>query len=1139
MRFNVSKALKFAAVMVLVAAACSGVRGWGQAVTTGTLDGDVTDTVGAVLPGARITVTNQATGAVRQLVSDSAGHFVASQLAADQYDVSVLATGFKESVVHNVKVTVDATASVAVRLDVGTTTQKVEVNAAAVQAGFDPSKTDVSSVIQETQLRELPINQRSFTALVTQQPGLVNMTNATNNTNESPTSLAFSTGSQISSNGLNSLSMAYLVDGVALNSAGYGAPGTAAGGDIPGVEGIQEFKVLTMDYSAAYGGAAGAVVSFATRGGSNNWHGSAYEFLRNNALDAREYFNNLGPQNPYRRSQFGGTIGGPIKRDKTFFFVNYEALRSRLTTTQIADVPTVAARNGGLDGTSGYPVLDTWFNPTSISAGTKALLALYPLPNGIDYGNGVAQSSFANYQPVNQQYGLIRFDQVLSSKDSFMARYSITDANGNSAYHVPAFTLNTLGRIQGLALKWTRVINSNLVNTLSFSFQRSYTFANDGPTGSVDADAYTGEASRALIGELSIGSSSAGGGGGAISPIGSDIVAPLRFAQNAFPLSDDLIWTHGRHTVKFGGRFSPDQSNFTQGGVAGGLYEFSDLNDFLAGGAAASLIKQDGTNPSFKYRTNEFAWYVEDTWRVKPNLTFTLGLRHDFQGPVISEAHSPSRLGTVTSTTDPIPAQGSATFPKNYTLKHFGPRIGVAYDPFNNGKTVVRSGFGLFYDTIGFAGNLVDPLSFNTPQSVVLGSIGYNALPASVRQLGEATVLYLISIGAIPDEFSTIPFPSCPGNSCTTPVGNERGAVYGVFGGLKGPTSLQYNLQVEQQLPGNFKVAGTYTGSHTYHIRVSGYGDMSVVCSYVNGRAYYGTTDKQCGSTAPAIDNYYTPLLFSVSDWEAQSFYNSGTITVARTFGSTATFSSSYSFAKGISDADTNDGGEVATGNVGQAIDLFHPKADRSESMFSIRHRFIMNGVFELPFGQGKRFANGATGIKQQLIGNWALNPLMEFRDGYPMSVLAGLDISNSGVSGTTLPDRPDMIRAKAVKGGIVHYFDPTAYQLQPAGFQGDATRNSVRGPGYSEFDLSATKHFRIRESADLEFRAEAFNLINHPNFDLPFNEVFSPEPGGNSTVCNLTTAQLATYSCNPQAGAITGIVGTPRELQLALKLTF
>ncbi len=1112
--------------LVLLATAVQMSYGQG-AVTSGTISGDVYDNTGAVVPGAKVTIRNPDTAAQRTTTTDAGGHFSVSQLPAAKYEISIEKEGFKKDTVKDFVLKLGAEPNIKFSLQVGQVSQVVEVQGEAV-APIETTKTEVSTVIEETQVRELPLNQRSFTSLVTQEAGLVVMTNASGNSTQTPTSVAFAQGSQISANGQVTQSMAYLVDGVNINNSGFGAPGTAAGGDAPGVEAIQEFQILTHNYSSAYGGSAGAVVSFATRSGTNNIHGSAYEFLRNEKLDARNYFDTLPQKPPYKRNQFGATFGGALKKDKTFFFINYEALRSRFTSTDIGNVPSVCARNSGIGGSGvgcpgGVPLVVTGATPipdatappfsvegpVAITPETHAILDLYPTPNGTDFGNGIGQYIFLNHQPVRQDFGLIRFDQVLSPKDNLMVRYSITDAVGSNAYFLPIYSFDKDSRLQSTILKWTRTISNNLVNTASFAFQRSRTLAATGPTIPLPQNALTGDPARGVIGTISVGSATSGNTSGSVSTIGLDNWGPFRGVHNTFPVNDDAIYTRGSHTLRFGGQIVPHQWNWDKGNLIGGGWTFNSLNDLLAGNPAVLIIRVDGAQPHWKFRSKQLAWYMEDAWRLKSNLSLTLGLRHEFQVPILSEVHN--RLGNSRTRSEPIPHVGQPYH--NYSLKQFAPRIGISWDPSGSGKMVVRTGFGLFYDMIPLEA-VAGELSYNDPKPTLNSFFGDPIAPTFLPKIN---------------------FPNCvtPTFSCTASSG-YAGLLTGVLEPVRAATSAQWNLQVEREVAG-LKASFTYSGSQTWNIMRGVEGNSSLPCAPVNGKTYFGATPGACGTAAPGIASTAFTLYAVVFD--AHSSYHAGTFAVSRRFAHSLGFSSSITWAKAISESDTNNSGAILLGQASHSEDPLNRHVDRSESQFSIKRRWVLNGVYEFPLGKGKRWLNTG-GVANAILGGWQTNTLLEIRDGIPFSVLVGGGITNVG-DNLTFPDRPDILKSNAVLGGVNQYFDPKAYALQDPGFLGTAPRNSVRGPGFVQWDWSFAKNFKFYEKHNLQFRAEFFNVINHPNFDLPFNQLYTPGPGITTGGCNLTVAQQAAWSCNPQAGRITRTVGVPRQIQVALKYTF
>ena len=1060
---------------------------WAQAgVTSASLNGDVIDASGGAIAGAKVTVTNRATNQAQSTTTDSQGHFAVLQIPPGAYSVIVEQANFQKAVIEPVQLNIGGNPTLKVSLKVGKVTEQVEVSAEDITV--NTTQSEVSNVIQTQQLLDLPINQRSFTSLVTQQPGLVQITSTAA---PSVLSAATNTGSYISANGSMGSSVAYLMDGVNFSNGSLTAPGTAAAGDMPGVEAIQEFRVLTHNYSAEYGGAGAAVVTFATKTGTNSFHGNAYEYLRNDALDTRSYFDfspTGAPNKPgFKRNQFGGTFGGPIVKSRTFFFLNYEGLRQSLNTTNIAFVPDNGARQGIINGT---PV------PNLVPA-VLPLLTLFPSPSPSLPAfpqSGIAESAFVNHQPTRQDFGLVNLTHAITPANRLQVRYQIVDANATQAFNLPTFQFNRADRDQNAMLKWTSTIATNLVNSASISLLRQVIKSSTNPTVQLNSNQYTGNPARQTIGVITVGNGSAGTSGGSLSLLGNDDASPFSMAKNVIPFNDDLLWVHGKHTFGFGGMVELMQWNWSSAVIPGGSYTFSDLTSMLQATPVILLIHHDGPPAHFNARTHPLAWYVNDTWRATKRLTLNLGLRHDLQVPALTDAHNQlgnwqSPFATSVHVGDPY---------NNYSLTQFQPRAGLAYDPFGDGKTVIRAGYGIFNDFVDFAGSAQGILQWNNPQPVLNTFFG----PTGV-------------------------FPTC--TSCTAPTAFP-GLITGVLEPMNSPTTQQWNVGLERELPGKMSVEVTYTGSQSWHLP----------------RKLEANYNQPCGGDAhPVLDSNGLPLFpffglnctppnpptgapgfvaagvgFSLYSrrFDTNAFYNGLTAAFSRSSGP-LTFQFSYTWAHNISESDAYNSNNFLTGVVQASLYPADIGLDRSESAYSRRHRFTENITYELPFGRGRKHMNGG-GPADWILGGWNISSLGVAQTGQPFSVLVGADPSGIG-DFIDFPDRPNAASFNPYVRKGTNYFDPTAFTSPAPGHIGTASRTPLVGPKYVQFDASLAKIFKTSESTNLQFRADMFNIENHTNFGLPNSNLSSPQAG-----------QITTLAGSPTGGA-------SRQMQFSLKFTF
>ena len=1042
----------------------------GAQVGEASIWGTVTDATGAAIPGAKVTITDTETGAARDLVTDASGRYDAPALPVGNYDVSIERSGFEPQDRTGVTLVVGQRREVTAALAVGSVQQVVKVQDTNPTVGV--STTEPSGLVGEQQVKDLPLNGRSYDQLITLNPGIVNYSAERSGTVGTSNSVV---GNMFAVSGRRPQENLFLLNGVEYTGASEidNTPGGASG-QLLGVDAVREFAVVTDTYGAEYGKRPGAQVNIVTESGANELHGTLYEFLRNSDLDARNFFDQ-GAIPHFERNVFGGALGGPIKKDKTFFFANYEGFRQHLGVSDVTFVPDSEALLGYVPSTC-PSTSTTSLTHVGVAASVAPLLALWPVANGPDLGCGIAEDFSHPLQTIREDFGTARLDHTISTKDTLDAVYTIDDSADNTPTADPLSYDNESLREQVVSLSETHLFSPVVLNKATIGFSRAGFYFNGNSL--VDLPGFvTGEP----IGVVVIGGSTAPNSPSAITSAGTNAGDNLHAVRNLFTEEDQVSITHGNQLIELGVWFERLQANDELAQDQYGSATFTSLTTFLQGTVSSFVVAPTAT--PLGWRSLEAAYYAQDVIKLRPNLELRLAFRAESTNGWNEQGGRASNYDFTNGIINSTPTVGNSFLAVNNAKFLPEPRVGISWSPFGSSKTVVDAGFGI-YDA------LLDNLSYRADQN------------------GPYNTVYTIKSKALTFDTPITPGAPLPAGALISPSGVQPN--------LYTPTVESYSLKIEQQLSQTTSLSVGYVGSHGYHelLSIDANTPVPIFCpdsavaacsSLPAGTEYIATGSPDAN---PAVAN--STSWFS----EGDSLYNALEVDVRHNFAHGLEFRGVYTYSKSEDDGDTVNT-SISTSSPAFTANPLDPAADWSRSTFDATHSAVLNATYAIPLG------HGSGNFADRLISDWAVSGILTVQSGFPFTPQLGYNPSNDGDSRN--PIRPNVNTAftgPVIIGSPSEYFNPAAFSAPVTGTYGDAGRDSLTGPGLSSLDFSVARKFAIKERLALQFRAEFFNILNHANFNEP-----------NPVIYTSATA------LSPTAGVISSTTTTSRQIQFGLKL--
>ena len=1090
-------------------------------VVGGTISGTISDKSGALVPNATVSLTNLATGVTSTVSTNAQGLYSLPNLLPGNYQQTVSAAGFEKAVRKGIVLTVGSQMVSNVEMKVGAITESVEVSDQPPDLQLESST--ISSSTDSRTIVELPLNARSWTDLATLQPGVstIRAMASVSSTDR----LGRGYGVELSVSGGRPQQNNYLLNGISINDYTNQAPGSVLGGNL-GVDAVSEFTVLTTNQGAEYGRTSGGVISAINRSGTNAFHGSAYEFLRNSALDARNYFDPPAIA-PFRRNQFGISAGGPIRKDRTFIFGDYEGLRQSLGLSIVDNVPSLNARNGQLVAGS-----------VNVDSLVKPYLAFYPLPNGLVSGD-TALYSFSGSAVTTENYFTTRVDHKISDKDNLDGSYMYDNSPSSQNDEFNNKQIFTKTRRQLITLEENHAFRSSLINSFRLGYHREYAAA---PSGSKALNPLAADTSLGYVPGDTVGF--IGVPGLTFFTGGLSTQTPAEYNWNSWQVYDNVFLTKGNHSLKFGGNVERIIDNQSTPSQPGGDFEFSSLADFLTNNNAnptdslTLIADAPGIVSRRRVRETVFGLYLQDDMHLRPTLTLNLGLRYE-TASVPSETHG--HLASLQNLTDATVVVRSPLFP-NATRHNFEPRIGFAWDPFRNAKTAVRGGFGMF---------------------------DVEAFPANLRHTVDGTIPFYQSVnGSVaPESFGPFAITPKPAYTSLSASGTAQRAAY-IDQHPKRNYVMEWNLNIQHSFPSNMTGMIAYVGSRSVH-NLMQTDDSSIVLPTKTAAGYIwpctlSAFDPQCTAGGTLTNQGNPPMVTLVPNptlnpnfgrvpgtfWNSDGIYHALETQVQKRMGHGLSGQVSYTWGRTIDTASgSTDGDQFRNGLSSQFF--FDPRLRRGPSDFNQTHNLVLSYTWDVPSPKA------LPSVLNWAASGWEFGGIFQASTGVPFTVTIAPD--PLGLNNTDAFNFPDIVHGCNPVHGGVNYLNVNCFtlpqatpaiaaQCQPFGFisaslpppsvpnpgivgtcanlLGTARRNSIVGPGLANLDMSLFKNNyvrRISEQFNIQFRMEIFNILNHANFNPPTSntQVFN----GDGSTGGLTP------------GVIDATATTSRQLQFAVKV--